>query len=75
MAQHNIWPEGFPEKSEHTESPWTAFWIVLRMQVASLFPLGQARRIRHAISREMLDPYAIEQQLKQSRTKQRQKAP
>ncbi len=60
-TRHVIWPEGRPDEAVRTESWLRANLILLRMQIAYLFPVASARRIRHASSQDSyVDPKATE---------------
>jgi hypothetical protein len=61
MTGHVLWPEGRPDEAARTSSWWKANLLLLRMQVAYLFPLTKARRIRHATSTDgYVDPVEAE---------------
>jgi hypothetical protein len=59
--RHVIWPEGRPDEAVRAESGLKAFFLLMRMQTALLFPLSHARRVRQATSKdEYADPHASE---------------
>lgn len=60
-TKYVVWPEGRPDEAVRTDSWLRANLILLRMQIAYLFPVTAARRIRHASSDgEHVDPKAAE---------------